>query len=248
MPIGGASGDIDQRIRLYKNENAVDQQVTFTPVRFTGALTNVTLNVKADSSGLCESGPSQWAGSRTWLKGDLHQATFGQPSWWTGTTGKDGLILAWTLTVTTTQTPAKLDTHPGGEKCNSPLSRQGNEAIVANNRKVICDSTFNPVPNGMTASGTKPSCDEYPFASSRQSGGGTVTSGSQCAQFYVVKNGTRWSLEYDTRSSLPTWKELAAGSAGSPRQCDCTTRTSTLAYLDSATAASPRVISPRTVG
>ncbi|MEV5357791.1 hypothetical protein [Streptomyces sp. NPDC052693] len=266
-PIGSASWDIDQQVKLYKNENAIDQQITFTPVRFTGALTNVTLNMKADCFGPCESGQSQWAGSRTWLKEDLHRATFGQPSWWTGTTGKDSLILSWTLTATTTQTPdpamtswsdndlvvrcdvimgneevpetkpgcvfptytptltintkkypaaaalywlliEKLDTHPGGKKYNSPLSRQGNEAIVANNRKVICDGTFNPVPNGTTATGTKPSCDEYPFASSRQSGGGSVTSGSQCAQFYAVKNGTRWSLKYDTSSSLPTWKEL----------------------------------------
>ncbi|MEU0743507.1 hypothetical protein [Streptomyces sp. NPDC006134] len=266
-PIGSASWDIDQQIKLYKNENAIDQQITFTPVNFTGALTNVTLNVKADCFGPCQSSQSQWAGSRTWLKEDLHQATFGVGSWWTGTTGKDSLILSWTLTATSTQTvdtaetswsdsdlvvrcdvimgkeevpetkpgcvfptytptlqintkkyPSaaalywllmeKLDSHPGSAKHNSPLSRQADETIAANNRKVICDSTFNPVPNGTTASSTKPSCDEYPFAKSRQSGGGTLTSGSQCAQFYAVKNGSRWSLEYDPNSPLPTWKEV----------------------------------------
>lgn len=266
-PVGTASWDIDQQIKLYKNENAIDQQITFTPVRFTGALTDVNLNVKADCFGPCQSGSSQWSGSNTWLKEDLHQATFGVGSWWTGTAGKDSLILSWTLTATSTQaadtamtswsdndlvvrcdvimgneevpetkpgcvfptyTPTlqintkkypaaaalywllmeKLDSHPGSAKHDSPLSRQADETVAANNRKVICDSTFNPVSNGTTGSSTKPSCDEYPFAKSRQSGGGTLSSGSQCAQFYSEKSGNRWSLKYDTSSPLPTWKEV----------------------------------------
>ncbi|MDX3579232.1 hypothetical protein [Streptomyces sp. FL07-04A] len=57
------SWDIDQQIKLYKSENAIDQQITFTPVRFTGALTNVTLNVKADCFGPCEAAGAQLARS-----------------------------------------------------------------------------------------------------------------------------------------------------------------------------------------
>ncbi|MCX4659225.1 hypothetical protein [Streptomyces uncialis] len=266
-PIGTASWDIDQQIKLHKTENAIDQQITFTPVRMTGALTNVTLDIQADCIGPCHSGASQWSGSNRWQKDELHRATYGIGSWWTGTTGKDSLILSWKLSATSTQTPdtattswsdqdlaircdvimgneevpetkpgcvfptytptlqintkkypaagalywllmEKLERHPGSKKHNSPLSRQANATTAENNRKVICDRTFNAVPNGTTTAPTKPSCDEYPFAKSRQSAGGSVTSGAQCAQFYAVKKSNRWSLKYDTSTPLPTWKEL----------------------------------------
>lgn len=120
-----------------------------------------------------------------------------------------------TLTLNSAKRPAasalywllmeKLKTHPGSKKYNSPLHRQANETTAENNRKVICNSSFNPVPTGTA---DKPSCDEYPFAKSRESGGGSLTSGAQCAQFYAVKIGTRWQLKYDTSFPLPTWNEL----------------------------------------
>ncbi|WP_438290876.1 NucA/NucB deoxyribonuclease domain-containing protein [Streptomyces sp. HUAS TT7] len=120
-----------------------------------------------------------------------------------------------TLTLNSAKRPAasalywllmeKLKTHPGSKKYNSPLHRQADETIAENNRKVICNSTFNPVPTGTS---DKPSCDEYPFAKSRESGGGSLTSGAQCAQFYATKVGTRWQLKYDTSFPLPTWSEV----------------------------------------
>ncbi|WP_164583293.1 hypothetical protein [Streptomyces sp. SID10815] len=120
-----------------------------------------------------------------------------------------------TLTLNTAQRPAasalywllmeKLKTHPGSRKYNSPLHRQADQAIADKNRRVICNSTFNPVPTG-TSDG--PSCDEYPFAKARESGGVSLTSGAQCAQFYAVKAGARWQLKYDTTSPLPTWNEV----------------------------------------
>lgn len=69
---------------------------------------------------------------------------------------------------------------------------------------MICDSTFVPHPTGTS---DNPSCDEYPFAKSRQSGAGSVSSGEQYANFYAEKSGSRWQLKYDTDFPLPTWQE-----------------------------------------
>ncbi|WP_406179541.1 hypothetical protein [Streptomyces sp. NBC_01006] len=98
----------------------------------------------------------------------------------------------------------KLKSHPGSKKYNSPLHRLADETAAQKNRDKICDSTFVPHPTGTA---DKPSCDEYPFAKSRESGGSTLTSGKECAQFYAEKSGNRWQLKYDPNFNLPTWQE-----------------------------------------
>lgn len=99
----------------------------------------------------------------------------------------------------------KLETHPGSKKFKSPLTRQRDQVVADKNRDIICDSTFILHPTGTSENG---SCDEYPFAKSRQSGAGSLTSGKSCAQFYAEKSGSRWQLKYDTAFPLPSWKEI----------------------------------------
>lgn len=120
-----------------------------------------------------------------------------------------------TLTLNTAARPAaaalywlleeKLATHPGSKTYDKPLTRQADEAVAKANRAVICDSTFIPHPTGTS---DDPSCDEYPFAKSRQSGAGSVSSGQECANFYAEKSGSRWQLKYDTNFPLPAWQEV----------------------------------------
>ncbi|WP_329587179.1 hypothetical protein OG500_37650 [Kitasatospora sp. NBC_01250] len=103
----------------------------------------------------------------------------------------------------------KLETHPGSKAHNSPLTRQADEDIAKGNRGKMCPSSWKGRPNGTADA---PSCDEYPFAKSRQSGGQSVV-GDQCAQFYSVKENGRWALEYDDNSPLPTWQEVCGRGA-----------------------------------
>ncbi|WP_104815619.1 hypothetical protein [Kitasatospora sp. MMS16-BH015] len=103
----------------------------------------------------------------------------------------------------------KLQTHPGSKANNSPLTRQADDVIAAANRSKMCPSSWVGPPNGTSDS---PSCDEYPFAKSRQSGGQSVT-GNQCAQFYAVKDSSGWQLKYDTNYPLPTWNEVCGRGA-----------------------------------
>ncbi|MEV4877825.1 NucA/NucB deoxyribonuclease domain-containing protein [Streptomyces cyaneofuscatus] len=121
-----------------------------------------------------------------------------------------------TLTIDSKKRPAaaalywvlmeRLERHPGSEKHSSPLSRLADEKAADENRAKICDSTFIARPNGTS---TKTSCDEYPFAKSRQSGGQSISSGKQCVNVYAERGSNgRWSLEYDTAFALPTWKEV----------------------------------------
>ncbi|NML54738.1 hypothetical protein HHL19_18970 [Streptomyces sp. R302] len=102
----------------------------------------------------------------------------------------------------------KLETHPG-KSPGHPLSRQADEATAKANRAKMCPDSWVGEPNGTA---DKPSCDEYPFAKSRQSGGQSVT-GDECAQFYSVKENGRWKLKYDENSPLPSWKEVCGRAA-----------------------------------
>ncbi|MEU1704511.1 hypothetical protein ABZ478_03795 [Streptomyces sp. NPDC005706] len=96
------------------------------------------------------------------------------------------------------------------------------------NRKVICPDGWaaksgNPDTTPVTDiyAGDKPSCDEFTFASSYNSGGmpkemeGTnpVSSGDKCVQTYATKAGTTWHLYDDIRTTGPTWKEVCGRSA-----------------------------------
>ncbi|WP_158721090.1 hypothetical protein [Streptomyces sp. NRRL S-241] len=108
----------------------------------------------------------------------------------------------------------RLQTHPGSERHKSPLSRQADTAISDKNRDKICDRTFIPVPNGQTGDRNKSSCDEYPFAKARESGGATLGSGKECAQFYAIwekkpgETKAKWRLKYHTSFPLPSYKEI----------------------------------------
>ncbi|MFJ8158768.1 Tat pathway signal protein [Streptomyces sp. NPDC094468] len=106
----------------------------------------------------------------------------------------------------------KLASHPGSEKYNQPLHRLDDDAKVTDNRNKMCElavAEWNPNPN---ADGT--SCDEYPFARSRESGGMTLSSGKYCVQLYAHKQTDgSWMLELDNNYPIPTWNEICGRAA-----------------------------------
>lgn len=98
------------------------------------------------------------------------------------------------------------------------------------NRRVICPSgwaTKHGHPNTTLVTEISrldvPSCDEFAFAASYNSGGmpanmeGTnpVASGDQCVQTYATKlpDGGPWKLYDDERKAAPTWQEVCGRSA-----------------------------------
>ncbi|MEU0264243.1 hypothetical protein [Streptomyces sp. NPDC006183] len=118
----------------------------------------------------------------------------------------------------------KLPTHPGSRPHKKPLHYNSDSAAATEIReKIIChrtgDGAFLPHPDsGVTTGGrTGPSCDEYPFASSYESGGAPVATGGggvrgdACLQLYAKKpvvSGDLWTLKEDTRyPRRNTWKE-----------------------------------------
>ncbi|MFI6284458.1 hypothetical protein ACIBCM_06825 [Streptomyces sp. NPDC051018] len=111
----------------------------------------------------------------------------------------------------------KLASHPGSEQRNKPLHRLADEVKAKENRDKMCMlavAEWNPHPN---ADGT--SCDEYPFAKSRESGGMTLSSGKHCAQFYADKRADgSWMLELDNNYPYPTWNEICGRAAVPARQ------------------------------
>ncbi|WP_309140286.1 hypothetical protein [Streptomyces sp. PKU-EA00015] len=132
-----------------------------------------------------------------------------------------------TLTMNTRKYPAaaayywvlmeKLASHPGSEQYNKPLHRLADDTKAKENRDKMCMlavAEWNPHPN---ADGT--SCDEYPFAKSRESGGMTLTSGKYCVQMYADKqsDGT-WMLELDNNYPYPTWNEVCGRAAVPTKQ------------------------------
>jgi hypothetical protein len=110
----------------------------------------------------------------------------------------------------------KLASHPGSEKYDKPLHRLADDAKADENRGKMCDravAEWHPNPN---ADGQ--SCDEYPFAKSRESGGMTLTSGKYCAQLYADKQADgSWMLEIDNNYPYPSWNEIC-GRAAVPAQ------------------------------
>ncbi|XUL91087.1 Tat pathway signal protein [Streptomyces galilaeus] len=131
-----------------------------------------------------------------------------------------------TLTMGTKKYPAaaayywvlmeKLASHPGSEKYNKPLHRLADDVTARDNQNKMClqaVAEWNPNPN---AGGT--SCDEYPFAKSRESGGMTLSSGKYCAQLYSAQQADgSWMLELDNNYPLPSWNEVC-GRAAVPTQ------------------------------
>ncbi|MQY36938.1 hypothetical protein SRB17_49400 [Streptomyces sp. RB17] len=106
----------------------------------------------------------------------------------------------------------KLASHPGSKKYNKPLHRLADDAAAKDNRDKMCMlavAEWNPNPNAIGRS-----CDEYPFAKSRESGGMTLASGKSCVQMYAVKNadGT-YTLKLDENYAYPTWNEICGRAA-----------------------------------
>ncbi|WP_078626494.1 hypothetical protein [Streptomyces sp. NRRL S-241] len=103
----------------------------------------------------------------------------------------------------------KLASHPGSEKYQKPLHRLADEAKAKENRDKICMlavAEWNP-----HADATGASCDEYPFAKSRESGGQSLTSGKYCVQMYDDKNSGL--LKLDNNYPNPTWNEICGRAA-----------------------------------
>lgn len=106
----------------------------------------------------------------------------------------------------------KLTSHPGSKKYNKPLHRLADDTTAQANRNKMClgsVAAWNPNPNAIGKS-----CDEYPFAKSRESGGMTLPSGTSCVQMYAVKNtnGT-YTLKLDQNYAYPTWNEICGRAA-----------------------------------
>ncbi|MGP4009901.1 golvesin C-terminal-like domain-containing protein [Streptomyces sp. 4N124] len=105
-----------------------------------------------------------------------------------------------------------LNSHPGSEEHKSPLHRLADDATAKDNRDKMCELAVAEWKPNPKAIGT--SCDEYPFAKSRESGGMKLTSGKFCAQMYAVQNsdGT-YTLKLDENYDYPTWHELCGRAA-----------------------------------
>ncbi|MFJ2021403.1 golvesin C-terminal-like domain-containing protein [Streptomyces nodosus] len=107
----------------------------------------------------------------------------------------------------------KLASHPGSKKYKKPLHRLADDTAARGNRDKMCllaVAEWNPNPNAIGAS-----CDEYPFAKSRESGGMTLASGKSCVQMYAVKNADdTYTLKLDTNNyAYPTWNEVCGRAA-----------------------------------
>ncbi|MFD3780321.1 hypothetical protein [Streptomyces sp. NPDC058612] len=116
----------------------------------------------------------------------------------------------------------KLPSHPGSREHKKPLTYLADSVKAEYNRnKVVCkksgEGKFLKHPDSGVTKPGGPSCDEYPFAATYQSGampvatgGGGLTLGTGCLQLYAKKpTGTEgWTMKEDTRYARPnTWKE-----------------------------------------
>ncbi|MGW5420015.1 hypothetical protein [Streptomyces sp. NPDC003943] len=115
----------------------------------------------------------------------------------------------------------KLAGHPGSTKYNKPLHKEGVDTVADRNRAVVCELGGAGIAlKGNTHPLATPDtkgvqCDEYPFATTKESGGQSLdngtTYGSECANLYAKKeaNGS-WHLYNDERFSIPSWNEVCA--------------------------------------
>ncbi|MFD4863514.1 DNRLRE domain-containing protein [Streptomyces atratus] len=116
----------------------------------------------------------------------------------------------------------KLDWHPGSKKHSSPLRREFDGAKADANRGVVCPKSgayqlvahplATPDPANKNAA---VQCDEYAFASTKESGGATgVANGGECLQAYAREGGDgKWRVYDDERppfGGTPTYKEKCA--------------------------------------
>jgi hypothetical protein len=97
-----------------------------------------------------------------------------------------------------------------------PLHRLADAGQASANRNVICDGTFTPDPNI-----ANDSCDEFPFASSYESGAMNGYTGAECAEVEPVFDGSGWTVNdlngiVDsgcTRGHVPLSQNQAVGGA-----------------------------------
>lgn len=98
----------------------------------------------------------------------------------------------------------RLPTHPGSKAASQPLERVSQAQKDANRAK-ICPTGWS-----VDTQVPEPTCEEYPFASTAQSGGGIPgATGDDCVQMTGPQNpdGT-WELKADLRFfPPPTWSE-----------------------------------------
>ncbi|MEV4876119.1 hypothetical protein [Streptomyces cyaneofuscatus] len=100
----------------------------------------------------------------------------------------------------------KLSSHPGSKKHTSPLHRLGDDAVSKTNRDKMCELAVAEWRPHADAAGE--SCDEYPFAASKESGGMTLTSGKYCVQTYSKEQADgSYMLHLDDNYDYPTWNE-----------------------------------------
>lgn len=108
----------------------------------------------------------------------------------------------------------ELDSHPGSKRHKSPLRREGSKAVSDRNREVICklggqENRWAAHPDA-TPDADGVQCDEYPFASTKQSGGQNLPHGKSCVQLYAKKESDGWRLYDDDREELPNWSAICA--------------------------------------
>jgi hypothetical protein len=123
----------------------------------------------------------------------------------------------------------KLSSHPG-QFPDSPLHKEGNSTVNDRNRSVVCElggagvrlkPEFHP---NATPDNVGVQCDEYPFATSKESGGqfldNGTTYGSECATLYATDGTNGWHIYSDERFGIPLWTEICgrASMAGGQNQ------------------------------
>ncbi|MQY04531.1 hypothetical protein ACRB68_25860 [Actinomadura sp. RB68] len=105
----------------------------------------------------------------------------------------------------------KLQGHPGSIRYDKPVHRIADSSRHKANRDLMCElavAEFDPYPGRGTAGFPlpempDPSCDEYPFAAVKESGGMTLPSGKYCVQLVSRKVNGRWKIDFDPRYPLP---------------------------------------------
>ncbi|MCC5475632.1 golvesin C-terminal-like domain-containing protein [Streptomyces barringtoniae] len=120
----------------------------------------------------------------------------------------------------------ELPSHPGSEEHKTPLHREIDQRVRDKNRGVVCPNSWKPydkaTPEATTNSPDGRQCDEYPFASTKESGGQFVDSGDKCIQLYAQKSASdgKWRLYYDDRPGVaaPTWQEVCGRASMSAKQ------------------------------
>jgi hypothetical protein len=104
--------------------------------------------------------------------------------------GSSAAMVAWAQT--------NLSAHWGLRGTGKPLTRLTSSKAIDSNRKIICETdwkAFSPWVSGSITD--KDSCDEFPFASTYQSGAmNGVTTGKECAQVEAVKTSSTGTIAH----------------------------------------------------